>query len=341
MLIDAILPPVDLKEVPQIARAAEAMGFGALWSTETVHDPFLPGALIAEHTQRLQFGTAVAIAFARSPATMAYTAWDLAQSSGGHFILGLGTQVKAHVERRFGMTWPESVVAKLREQVGAIRAFWNSWQTGEPLKFRGEYYKLTLMSPFFNPGPISHPGIPIYLAGVNRGLAYLAGEVADGFHVHPFHTLKYLHEVLLPAIRKGAVESRRSQGDIKISATAFVASSQEERLFVRSQIAFYASTPSYRPVMTLHGWQDVAKQLSEMAARGKWEQMPALISDEMLETFAVVADAGDLPYNLFERYAGLVDRLNLYIPFVPGEKDIFWSGLVHGIAGLELNEINV
>jgi probable F420-dependent oxidoreductase len=141
MLIDAILPPVDLKEVPQIAKAAEAMGFGALWSTETVHDPFLPGALIAEHTQRLQFGTAVAIAFARSPATMAYTAWDLAQSSGGHFILGLGTQVKAHVERRFGMTWPESVVAKLREQVGAIRAFWNSWQTGEPLEFRGEYYK--------------------------------------------------------------------------------------------------------------------------------------------------------------------------------------------------------
>ena len=314
MLIDAILPPVDLKEVPQIARAAEVMGFGALWSTETVHDPFLPGALIAEHTQRLQFGTAVAIAFARSPATMAYTAWDLAKSSGGHFILGLGTQVKAHVERRFGMTWP--------------------------LKFRGEYYKLTLMSPFFNPGPISHPGIPIYLAGVNRGLAHLAGEVADGFHVHPFHSPEYLHEVLLPAIRKGTVESGRSQGDIKISATAFVASSQEERLFIRSQIAFYASTPSYRPVMTLHGWQDVAKQLSEMAARGKWDKMPALVSDEMLDTFAVVADADDLPCSLFERYAGLVDRLNLYIPFVPGERDIFWSGLVHGIAGLELNEIN-
>ena len=335
MLIDAILPPVDLKEVPQIAKAAEVMGFGALWSTETVHDPFLPGALIAEHTQRLDFGTAVAIAFARSPATMAYTAWDLAQSSGGHFILGLGTQVKAHVERRFGMTWPESVVAKLREQVGAIRAFWNSWQTDEPLKFRGEYYKLTLMSPFFNPGPISHPGIPIYLAGVNRGLAHLAGEVSDGFHVHPFHSPKYLDEVLLPAIRKGTVESERSKGDIKISATAFVASSQEERLFVRSQIAFYASTPSYRPVMTLHGWQEVAKQLSEMVARGKWNEMPALVSNEMLETFAVVADAGDLPYKLFERYAGLVDRLNLYIPFVPGERDIFWSGLVHGIAGLE------
>ncbi|MBP1702559.1 MAG: luciferase family protein, partial [Chloroflexi bacterium] len=167
MYLDASLPPGPLAQVPGIARAAESLGFDALWSTETLHDPFLPGALVAEHTQRLQFGTAVAIAFARSPATLAYTAWDLAQISNGRFILGLGTQVKAHIERRFGMPWPESVVGKLHEQIQAVRAFWHTWQTGEPLNFRGEYYKLTLMSPFFNPGPISHPDIPIYIAGVN------------------------------------------------------------------------------------------------------------------------------------------------------------------------------
>ncbi|MGE5221649.1 MAG: LLM class flavin-dependent oxidoreductase, partial [Omnitrophica WOR_2 bacterium] len=151
MIVDATLPPASLKDVPALARATEQMGFQALWTTETVHDPFLPGALIAEHTRNLHFGTAVAIAFARSPANLAYTAWDLSQASGGRFILGLGTQVKAHIERRYGQAWPESPVKKLREQIAAIRSFWNTWQTGETLNFRGEYYKLTLMSPFFNP----------------------------------------------------------------------------------------------------------------------------------------------------------------------------------------------
>ena len=206
MLIDATLPPVDLTAIPALARSAESMGFNALWSTETMHDPFLPGALIAEHTQRLHFGTAVAIAFARSPANLAYTAWDLAQASGGRFILGLGTQVKAHIERRFGMPWPESVVGKLRDQINAVRAFWTTWQTNQPLNFRSEHYKLTLMSPFFNPGPIKHPEIPIYIAGVNAGLARLAGETAQGFHAHPFHTIRYLREVILPAIEQGAAK---------------------------------------------------------------------------------------------------------------------------------------
>src|SRR5512139_1360566 len=161
MYIDATMPPVPLKATAAIAQAAEALGFDALWTNETIHDPFLPGAIIAEHTEKLEFGTAVAIAFARSPATLAYTAWDLAQASNGRFILGLGTQVKAHIERRFGMPWPESVVGKLRDQIQAIRAFWNTWQTNQPFNFRGEYYKLNLMSPFFNPGPIKYPDIPI------------------------------------------------------------------------------------------------------------------------------------------------------------------------------------
>ena len=325
MIIDASLPLTTLSHIPSIAKAAEALGFSALWSTETMHDPFLPGALVAEHTERLSFGTAVAIAFGRSPATLAYTAWDLAQASGGRFILGLGTQVKAHVERRFGMPWPDSVTGKLREQIGAIRAFWNAWQTGEPLNFRGEYYKLTLMSPFFNPGPIETPHIPIYIAGVNTGLGRLAGEVADGFLVHPLHSRRYLNEVMLPAIEQGLAKSCRSRENLKISVTGFVVTSPEESQFVRQQIAFYASTPSYRPVMALHGWEAVAEQLSALAARGKWGEMPGLIDDEMLETFATVMDASELPAALSVRYDGMADRLALYIPFVPGERDAFWK----------------
>lgn len=331
MLIDAALPPTHLSSIPSIACAAEAIGFNALWSTETMHDPFLPGAMIAEHTQTLHFGTAVAIAFARSPATLAYTAWDLAQASRGRFILGLGTQVKAHVERRFGMPWPDSVVNKLREQLEAIRAFWNTWQTGAPLNFRGEYYKLTLMSPFFNPGPIDYPSIPIFIAGVNTGLARLAGEAADGFHVHPFHTPRYLREVLIPAIEQGAAKTGRKRQAVKVSVTAFAVTSPHEDLFVRQQIAFYASTPSYRPVMALHGWEEVAGQLSALAARGEWGEMAALISDEILNTFAVVAAPIDLPAALAERYTSLADRLALYFPFVPGDRDDFWTLLLkHG-----------
>ena len=166
MKVDTTLPPTSLNAIPEIARGVETMGFNAIWIPETQHDPFLPGALIAEHTERIEFGTAVAIAFARSPASLAYKSWDLSQFSNGRFILGLGTQVKAHIERRFGMVWPESPVSKLREMLAAVRAIWQSWQSGDKLNYRGEYYKITLMTPFFDPGPISHNQIPIYIAGV-------------------------------------------------------------------------------------------------------------------------------------------------------------------------------
>jgi len=273
MIFDAALPPLPLSEVPEAARAAEAMGFAALWGSETIHDPFMPGALIAEHTRTLQYGTSVAIAFARSPGNLAYTAWDLAQASGGRFILGLGTQVKPHIVRRFGMPWPESAVGKLREQIGAVRALWDCWQNHTRLDYRGEYYKLTLMSPFFDPGPIEHPDIPIYIAGVNTGLARLAGEIADGFVTHPFHSPEYLRDVILPAIEEGAARSGRSRADLQIFTTAFVVTSPEEELFVRAQIAFYASTPSYRRVMALHGWGEIAEQLSALVRRGEWGEM--------------------------------------------------------------------
>lgn len=325
--LDAILPPVSLNAVPSIARAADSIGFSCLWISETQHDPFLQAALVAEHSRTLGFGTAVAIAFARSPASLAYTAWDLAQASKGRFILGLGTQVKAHIERRYGLSWPDSPVKKLREQIAAIRAFWNTWQTGEALNFRGEYYKLTLMTPFFNPGPIEFPEIPIYIAGVNTGLAQLAGEAANGFHVHPFHTPDYLREVLVPAIQRGAQGSGRQLGEVKVAVTAFVASGREEVEFARQQIAFYASTPSYRQVMALHGWQAAAEKLSGLAARGKWPEMPAIIDDSMLETFVVIASPSKIAAALVERYSGLADRLAVYLPFIPGERDDFWHEL--------------
>jgi len=328
MKIDTTLPPTHLNTVPDYARAAEDMGFDALWTTETQHSPFLPGPLIAEHTQMLNFGTAVAIGFARSPATLAYTAWDLAQASGGRFILGLGTQVKAHIERRFGMPWPDSVVGKLREQIGAIRSFWHAWQSGERLNYRREYYKLTLMSPFFNPGPIEYPNIPIFIAGVNTGLARLAGEVADGFHVHPLHSPHYLREVILPAINEGTLKSRRNRADVSISVTAFVVTNPEEKNFARMQIAFYASTPSYRRVFALHGWEEIAERLSKHAARQEWGEMGELIDDEILATFAVVAAPEGLAVALMERYQTLADRLTLYIPFTPGERDDFWKNLI-------------
>jgi probable F420-dependent oxidoreductase len=340
MYFDAILPRTSLPDVPDMARAAEQIGFDALWISETQHDPFLPCALIAEHTARIGVGTAIAVAFARSPTVVAYAAWDLAAQSHGRFMLGLGTQVKPHIERRFGMPWPASVVGKFREYILAIRALWDCWQSGERLNFRGAYYKLTLMSPFFNPGPIAHPRVPIYMAGVNPGLATLAGEVCDGFLVHPFHSPRYLREVIQPAVSAGLQKVGRSRPDIAVSVTAFAATSEAELQVARSQLAFYASTPSYRPVMSLHGWDSAAEQLSARAAQGEWDQMPSLITEEMLAEFCLFAHEEDLPTALQARYAGIADRLTLYSAFQPGEKDNSWKRLRAGLQhrkGLEPN----
>ena len=321
MKFDATLPSTGLTDVPAIARAAEEIGVDALWTQETQHDPFLPCALIAEHTRRLNFGTGIAVSFARSPANLAYIAWDLAAQSGGRFILGLGTQVKAHIERRFGQAWPESVTGKLREQIQVIRAFWDCWQNGTKLNQRGEHYKITLMSPFFNPGAIQHPNIPIYIAGVNTGLARLAGELCQGFHAHPFHSIRYMREVILPAIEEGVRKTNRSREDVAVTITAFVATTPEEMNFARAQLSFYASTPSYRPVMDLHGWAGVAEKLSTHAAKGEWTAMPLLITDEMLDEFCLVTEESKLAHDLKKRYDGIADRLTLYAPFVPEEND--------------------
>lgn len=331
MKIDVALPPVALNKVPAIAKAAEALGFDGIWISETTHDPFLPAALIAEHTQEIRFGTAIAVAFGRSPATLAYTSWDLAQASNGRFILGLGTQVKPHIEKRFGMPWPESVVGKLDEQISAVRAFWRTWQTGSQMDFRGQYYRLSLMTPFFNPGPILDPEIPIYIAGVNPGLARLAGRTADGFLVHPFHTIEYLNEIMLPAIKTGLVRSGRERDQIEISATVFIVTSKEEDYLVRSQIGFYASTPSYRSVMAMHGWEQQAEELSHLVRRGRWGELPSVVGDEILEKVALVCSPEMVGVRLMERYSGVADRLGLYVPFVPGERDGFWRKLVRAV----------
>jgi probable F420-dependent oxidoreductase len=213
-----------------------------LWTAETSHDPFLPLTLAAEHTERLELGTAIAVAFARSPIVTAATAWDLARQSRGRFLLGLGSQVRAHIERRFGMAWSGRPVAQLREYVAVVRAAWEAWQSGTRPTFRGEFYRFTLMSPVFDPGPIDHPDIPIYLAGVGAGMTRLAGEVGDGLIVHPLHSRSYLSDVVIPAVTDGARAVGRDPGDVTIAASVIVATNEEEIAEARRTIGFYAST---------------------------------------------------------------------------------------------------
>lgn len=335
MLLDVTLP-VDadlLSGAGRVAAAAEELGFAALWTPETAHNAFLPLALAAEHTRRLTLGTAVAIAFPRSPMVTAQLAWDLAAFSRGRFVLGLGTQVRAHIERRFSAQFDQPV-ARLRDYVQALRAIWDCWQHGSRLNYRGEFYQHTLMIPFFNPGPIEHPAIPIYIAGVNSGLAQLAGELCEGFHAHPLNSAKYLREELHPQIAAGAAKSGRDPAACVVVGSAFVISSDDPaereamRAAARQQIAFYASTPTYRPVLACHGWLEVGEQLSQLASKQRWAELPALVGEEMLAAFAVEAAPAELGAALLERYDGLLDRVNLYLPFVPGQKDDFWRGVI-------------
>lgn len=314
MKIDVGILVPDLLEMPAMARAAEDIGFDCIWTSETQHEPFMPLALAAEHTSRIELGTAIAVAFPRSPTVLAHIAWDLAKASKGRFILGLGTQVKAHIERRFGMVW-EAPAPKLREMILAMRALWDCWQNDTRLNYRGEFYKLTLMSPFFNPGPIDYPDVPIYIAGVNDHLCRVAGELCQGFHVHPFHTTKYLREVVLPNIKLGAEKTGRQRSDVQLSSAIFVATDEGEREAARAQISFYASTPTYRTVLETHGWGEIGEKLGGLAARGKWDDMPELITDEILNEVAIVAPVEEVAARIKEKYAGLLDRITFYAPF--------------------------
>jgi probable F420-dependent oxidoreductase len=335
MKFDALLKTDGLQEAAFAATKAERLGFSGVWTNETAHDPFLPLAAAALGTARIELGTSVAIAFPRSPTVTAYTAWDLARASQGRFILGLGTQVKAHIERRFFATW-DAPVERLHDYIGAVRAVWQCWQTGERLRYESPHYNLRLMTPFFSPPPLPDPGQipPIYIAGVNRRLCKLAGEVGDGFHVHPFHSTRYLREAVLPWIGEGLAESGRGRADIQVSVSVFAVVGEGEereraRADVRRQLAFYASTPSYRTLLGVHGWEDAGVELSKLATRGKWDDMGALISDEMLAQFTVEADTlGGAAALIAQRYDGLADRVAFYMPFVPGERDADWEAAI-------------
>jgi probable F420-dependent oxidoreductase len=324
MKIDVGILAPNLLDIPNVARAAEDLGFAGLWTSETQHDPFLPLALAAEHTSRIELGTAIAVAFPRSPTILAHIAWDLANASRGRFILGLGTQVKAHIERRFGMTW-ESPAPKLREMILAMRALWQAWQGDGKINFRGEFYKITLMTPFFNPGEIDYPDIPIYIAGVNEHLCRVAGELCQGFHVHPFHTPEYIRQVVLPNIKLGAEKTNRSRADVQLASSIFIATNDDERELVRQQISFYASTPSYKAVLDVHGWGEVNEKLGALAARGKWSEMTAFITDDILNEVAIIAPADEISARIKQKYAGLLDRVALYLPFAP--EDAMWKKL--------------
>jgi len=335
MKFDASLLVHDLSQMPALARFADQTGFDGIWTFETAHEPFLPLVLATEHSTRLSLGTSIAVAFARSPTILAHISWDLARFSKGRFILGLGTQVKGHNERRFGVSW-DKPVEKMREVILAVRAIWDCWQNQTRLNFQGEYFKLTLMTPFFSPAPHEFHRIPIFIAGVNSRMCQLGGELCEGFHVHPLHTERYLREVVLSNIEQGLAKAGRRRRDIELSSSIFVIPTDDPKeaaryeAEVRQQISFYASTPPYRPVFELEGWGDVADQLKSAAAAGRWNEMPALITDEMFDRLVLRGAWSELPEKILRKYAGSLDRVSYYFPIIPGENEAGWRATVAG-----------
>ncbi|GLY47853.1 TIGR03617 family F420-dependent LLM class oxidoreductase [Lentzea sp. NBRC 102530] len=292
-----------------IAKQAEEQGYDGFWLAETKHDPFLALAGAAAATERIELGTAIAVAFARNPMTVATTANDLRLLSGGRFNLGLGSQVEAHITKRFAMPWSKPA-ARMREFVLALRAIWHAWETGERLAFRGEFYKHTLMTPFFDPGPNPHGRAPIYLAGVGERMTEVAGEVADGFLCHNFTTERYLREVTLPALERGRAKVGKSLEGFEISGPVFTATNDEEIADVKRQIAFYGSTPAYRPVLDLHGWGALHEELHRMSRRQQWAEMSELVTDEVLAEFCVLGTPETVTAALLDRYGDVVTRIS-------------------------------
>jgi probable F420-dependent oxidoreductase len=325
-----------ISEISAGAQAIEALGFDGLATAETAHDPYLPLVLAAEHTEQLELMTSIAVAFPRSPMITAYTAWDLARYSDGRFLLGLGTQVKGHNERRFSVPW-ESPGPKLRDLILAIRAIWTAWQERTPLDYHGRFYDFSLMTPFFDPGPIEHPDVPIYIAGVNPYICRLAGELCDGFHVHPLHSPKYVNEVIKPAVAEGAAAAGRRGQDVVLASSCFVVTGDSDEQMaqaaqaVKQQISFYASTRTYAPVLAAHGWEDIVPQLNEHSRKGQWPEMADLISDEMLAEFAVIGRRNEVGDLLREKYTGVLDRIGIYMPFRPGSDDDWWRDVIAAV----------
>lgn len=310
----------NLTRAASEAKAAEDAGYDGIWAAETSQDPFLPLIIGAEHTSRVDLGTSIAVAFARNPMTLAQTAYDLQKFSGGRFILGLGSQIKPHITKRFSMEWSHPA-PRMREMILAIRAIWDTWNNDTPLNFRGDFYTHTLMTPFFNPGPNPHGDAKIFIAGVGPVMTQVAGEVCDGFLVHGFTTESYLRDVTLPALEAGMAKSGRDRADFELSFPAFVVTGTNEEEMAASaeatkrQIAFYGSTPAYRGVLEHHGWGELQSELNALSKKGEWVQMGTLIDDEILNTFAVVGEPNQLAAELKKRYADVIDRISFYAPY--------------------------
>ena len=311
--------PLDLATIGEQARLVEEMGYDGLMTEETKDDPYVVMALAAQATTRLGIGTAVAMAFPRSPTTTAMAAWTLQKLSKGRFTLGLGSQVKGHIVRRYGMQW-HPPGPWMREYVLAVRAVWATWQTGVPLDVRGEHYNINLMVPLFTPAPIEHPDIPIHLAAVNPYMCQVAGEVADGVRPHPVCTPKYIEEVMLPAVRAGAAKASRKLDGFAVSIKPLIAAAPDQRALegkirdVRARVAFYASTPAYRAAFEAHGLGDLATTMATYSKQQRWEEMPAMISDEVLHTYATVGTYDEIADKLHARYGHIVSHAEFSIP---------------------------
>jgi probable F420-dependent oxidoreductase len=309
------------------ARKQEDAGYDGLWAAETSHDPFISLALAARSTERVELGTGIVVAFGRNPMDLAVTANDLQLVSKGRFILGLGSQIKPHIEKRFSMPWSHPA-PRMREFVLAMRAIWDSWHNGTKLDFRGDFYTHTLMTPFFNPGPSEYGAPKVFLAGVGPVMTEVAGEVCDGFLAHGFSTPKYMREVTVPALERGLAKAGRSRDTFEVTTPGFMVlgSSDEEiekaATGARQQIAFYGSTPAYRPVLEIHGWGDLQTELNVMSKRGEWVEMGKLITDDILSEFAIVGRPEEVPIQVQARYGGLSDRITFGIGRANGAADV-------------------
>ena len=313
-------------EIAESAQRADRLGFDSASSSETNHNPFLPVAIAAGHSENVKLRTSIALAFARSPMDMAYLAWDLQAMSGGRFALGLGSQVRGHIVRRFSMDW-SAPAPRMREYIQALRHIWNAWQNREPIRFHGDHYNFNLMPPFFNPGPIENPDMKVFISAVNPYMLRVAGEVCDGVLLHGFCTPKYTRDVIIPNLKIGADRAGRSLDEIEINAGGFIITGETEeeveskKAGVKGQISFYASTRSYEGVMSAHGWDDTAARLYRMSVDNKWPEMPGQITDDMLETFAVVGTYDEIVDKLKAAHGDYATSISFDFPTSTPEEE--------------------
>lgn len=318
----------DLWAVPARVRRLEALGYSTAIAPEINHDAFLPLLLAAEHSTRIGLGTSVAIAFPRAPMIVAQLAWDLQRFSHGRFFLGLGSQVRKHNEERFSVPW-SAPVARMREYITTLRAIWDTWQTGAKPAFVGAHYRFTYTTPFFNPGPLEHPHIPVAISAVNPAMCRLAGEVCDGVRLHNFCTRAYLEQTILPNIAAGARKAGRAATAVELAGGGFIATGATDAAVqamvegIRRQVAFYGSTPSYHGVLAAHGWEELGERLNALSRLGKWDEMHQAVSDEVVHAFAAVGRYDEIVPRIRERFAGITR-----IAFPPPPDEARDEGLV-------------